>query len=60
MTKIKLVCPYCGSDDIVRDGPLYWNIAKQEWASNDSVYDDMVCNDCDEEFEEADEREIKE
>lgn len=57
MRKVKLFCPYCGSDDIVRDGPHCWNVDKQEWVSY-GTYDDMTCEDCGEEFGEAGEEEV--
>ena len=53
MIKVKLVCPYCGSESLVRDGPLYWDSEEQEWVSSGTVYDDITCNDCGEEFKAA-------
>lgn len=56
--KVKLVCPYCGSDDIIRDGPLTWDIEAQGWKSCGDMYDDMSCEACGEYFKECNEVEV--
>ena len=53
MKKIKLVCPYCGSEEVVRCGPMEWDIDTQEWVSNGAVYDEMSCEKCGKDFNEA-------
>ena len=59
MIKVKLVCPYCGSDEITRDGPLEWDVEKQEWVSYGFVRDEMGCVECGKEFDEAAEERVE-
>jgi predicted RNA-binding Zn-ribbon protein involved in translation (DUF1610 family) len=49
---MKLLCPYCGSENIVRDAYAEWDSEANEWVLR-SVYDDMSCDDCGKEFKEA-------
>jgi predicted RNA-binding Zn-ribbon protein involved in translation (DUF1610 family) len=49
----KLLCPHCGSDNIIRDACAKWDGA--QWVLL-SVYDNMTCNDCEREFYEAKEQ----
>ena len=57
MKKGKLFCPYCGSDDIVRDALAEWSVEEQEWVLR-GTFDDMTCEECGEEFDEAGEEEV--
>ncbi len=43
--KIKVVCPKCGSDDVTRDGVLYWDVKNQCWAMA-GEFDEMTCQNC--------------
>lgn len=43
-------CPHCGSDNLVIDAFASWNPALEEWELH-STYDDVVCNDCGENFD---------
>jgi hypothetical protein len=52
--KVKLVCPKCGSEDISRDASAHWSVETQSWEIS-GVFDDMSCNYCDAEFNEAEE-----
>jgi hypothetical protein len=45
MPKIKMVCPYCGGDDVGRDATVRWNIEKQDWELS-GIFDDGFCDDC--------------
>jgi len=45
--KVKYVCSVCGSDDVRKDAYAEWDVEEQEWVLS-SVYDDTVCNDCEE------------
>lgn len=38
-------CPYCGSEDVLRDAFVCWSVETQEWVVHD-FYDDMICNEC--------------
>lgn len=58
MSKVKLLCPHCGSDDIVRDSSSEWDTTLQEWVTR-AVYDHMACETCEREFKEADEEDIE-
>jgi predicted RNA-binding Zn-ribbon protein involved in translation (DUF1610 family) len=53
MSSIKLLCPHCGSDDIIRDAWTRWN--GHRWVL-EGIYDDMTCNTCAAEFEKAETR----
>lgn len=48
--QIRLLCPHCKSENIVRDACATWN--GTEWVMA-GVYDDMTCQDCGAEFYEA-------
>ncbi len=51
--KIEFVCATCGSNDIEKDGNLYWNVNLQKWDIA-SMYEEAYCREC------GCEREIKE
>lgn len=48
-----LVCPYCQSENITRDGLLRWSTTLQAWEMS-SELDNMTCDDCGEDIESAD------
>lgn len=50
MTRTKLVCPHCGSGNIIRDAAARWDGEKWELSC---VYDNMTCDDCGSDFYEA-------
>ncbi len=45
MPKIKMICPYCGSDDVTRDALARWSMPKQKWEVS-SELDTMQCEAC--------------
>ncbi len=47
--KIRMICPYCGSDDVTRDCLARWNVADQQWEVT-SELDSMRCEACDREI----------
>lgn len=49
---MKLLCPCCHSDNIIRDAAARWNPETNEWELA-SVQDDMTCDDCGASFYEA-------
>jgi len=49
MPKIKMICPYCGSDDVTRDALARWSVAEQTWEIS-SELDGMQCEACDREI----------
>ena len=50
---ITKVCETCGSENIVRDAPVRWDVAAQRWQMTD-VYDGAHCEDCQADCEIAD------
>lgn len=44
-------CKYCGSSEVVADGPCSWNKEKQKWELAGATYDDGggICQTCGEE-----------
>lgn len=56
--KIKMLCPCCGSDNIVRDAYASWDIETQAWVLL-ATYDDMKCESCGSDINEATEEEIE-
>lgn len=42
---LKMICRYCGSDDVVRDACAEWCPETQQWVLR-SVYDNADCNSC--------------
>lgn len=49
---VRLCCPECGGEDIVRDATARWCHISQEWELS-GVQDTMTCQECDAEFYEA-------
>lgn len=47
MSKVRKVCKECGSEDVVSDAWVGWNIETQEWDSVDIVFDMEYCKNCD-------------
>ena len=45
MPKIKMICPYCGSDDVTRDALARWSVPEQKWEVS-SELDTMQCEAC--------------
>ena len=43
--KIKKVCKYCDSDDLVRDAVVRWDVDQQEWVLS-TTFDDVTCCSC--------------
>lgn len=56
MSRVILVCPACGSDEIVRDASAVWNVEMQLWEMSDPLGQTMWCNACGDDFERAEER----
>lgn len=55
--KIKIVCPYCGSDNVARDAAARWNTETQRWEIT-SLMDSGGCDGCDSELKSFDEEPI--
>lgn len=49
MPKLKMVCPYCGSEDVTRDALARWSVEEQKWEVS-SELDSMQCEACDREI----------
>jgi hypothetical protein len=49
---MKLLCPCCHSDNIIRDAYAGWN--GEQWIVR-AVFDEMKCDDCGASFYEAEE-----
>lgn len=45
MSKVKMVCRTCGSENVLRDAFAEWDVSKQDWVLQ-NVFDDAVCDDC--------------
>lgn len=45
MTKMKMVCSTCGSENVLRDAFAEWDVEAQDWVLQ-NVFDDAVCDDC--------------
>jgi hypothetical protein len=45
MAKIKVICPKCGSDDVVCDACARWDVESQSWTLC-TEYDDRTCEAC--------------
>ena len=43
--KVKMVCSWCGSDDVTRDGLLRWSVEEQKWEVSCEL-DNADCNKC--------------
>jgi predicted RNA-binding Zn-ribbon protein involved in translation (DUF1610 family) len=52
--RIELICPHCGSADLVRDAAARWCAENGEWELS-STYDNITCGDCGEETYDPDE-----
>ena len=46
MAKVKKVCSHCGSENVVSDAYVSWNVETQEWDTVESVFDMEFCYDC--------------
>lgn len=47
--KVKIVCPYCGSDNVARDAACRWNAETQQWEIS-GLMDSGGCDSCDSEL----------
>lgn len=47
MTKIKMICSHCKSEDVVKDAWASWNKETQEWELS-QTFDANFCNNCEE------------
>jgi hypothetical protein len=56
---MKLLCPCCHSDNIIRDAAARWNTEKDDWELS-FLYDGMTCDDCNASFSVANEIELTE
>jgi len=43
--KVRMICRYCGSENVMRDAWAIWNVTLQEWEL-DNVFDAAFCEDC--------------
>jgi hypothetical protein len=48
MSGIKMVCKYCGGENISRDACVMWNVTDQRWEVT-NLYDSFYCADCENE-----------
>lgn len=48
--KFKKSCPNCGSDDIVRDAWVEWDVDAQRWVLLD-FFDNTFCSACEASFD---------
>ena len=48
MSKVKIVCSECGSDDVRKDSWACWDIDEQKWVLHET-YDYTYCEACEEE-----------
>lgn len=44
--RVRMVCAYCGGEDVMRDAWAEWDIEKQDWVLR-SVFDHTHCESCD-------------
>lgn len=44
--KIKKVCSYCGSENILFDAYAKWDVEKQEYVHDDVLYGNVFCEEC--------------
>ena len=44
---VKIVCSYCGSDDVLIDAYAQWNVEKQEMEVAQTFDKGHYCNQCD-------------
>lgn len=47
--KVKMVCEYCGSENVRADAYCEWNVDTQEWEVVATFDKGSVCEDCGEE-----------
>lgn len=45
MTKVRMVCRTCGSENVLRDAFAEWDVENQSWVLQ-NVFDDATCDDC--------------
>jgi hypothetical protein len=55
MTKTRMLCPNCGSDNVNRDGSFRWDVIAQAWVATGDFEPGFVCNDCCTELADCDE-----
>lgn len=48
MTKVRVVCANCGSEDVSRDAWADWNVQSQDWVLR-TGFDYAHCHACDRE-----------
>lgn len=54
---VKLVCPKCGSDEVLADAYAEWDVDSQNWVLR-TEFDNKICDSCSWEFKTADEVEL--
>jgi len=45
MSRIKIICGTCSSENVSRDGAARWCVDSQQWELS-TVYDSADCHDC--------------
>lgn len=45
--KFKMVCSYCGSENVLSDAYAKWNVENQEWELDNTFDKGAFCEDCD-------------
>ena len=46
MTKLRMICGTCGSEDVVKDAWAEWDEEAQQWVLRET-FDAAYCHDCD-------------
>jgi hypothetical protein len=47
LTRVKMVCGTCGSENVLADAYASWNKKSQEWEVQNTFYKGGYCEDCD-------------
>jgi hypothetical protein len=55
--RYKMVCPYCGSEDVSKDATVRWDIDEQRWGVS-GIFDNAHCDGCDTELKQISQVEI--
>jgi hypothetical protein len=55
--RYKMVCPYCGSEDVSKDATVRWDVDHQCWGVS-AIFDGGHCDGCNTELKRVDQVEI--
>jgi hypothetical protein len=45
--RVRMVCKYCGSEDVAHDAWAEWDLEAQIWVLRGEPFDNAYCFDCD-------------